>query len=40
MQSMIYKQKSLQQEIIDIFDSFYSQTKKFLYKHHRLLAYF
>jgi hypothetical protein len=40
MQTFIYKQKSLQDELLESFELLFSQVKSFLYKHHTLLRYF
>jgi hypothetical protein len=40
MQTSIYKQKSLQDEILEDLILIFNQIKSFLYKHHTLIGYF
>lgn len=40
MQRSMYKQKSLEDEILGICGLVFKQVKSFLYKHHTLLGYF
>jgi hypothetical protein len=40
MQTSMYKQKSLQDEILEVFTLAFRQLKSFLYKHHTLIGYF
>ncbi|MFA9240299.1 MAG: hypothetical protein ACEQSQ_10495 [Candidatus Paceibacteria bacterium] len=40
MQTSMYKQRSLQDELLEVFSSMFTQLKSFLYKHHTLIGYF
>ena len=40
MQTSMYRQKSLQDEILEVFTLVFRQLKSFLYKHHTLIGYF